>query len=128
MNKARTSAATGSALWEIPDAVTRTELRPGHAAGRVVGPVAVEADHAPFHPPADAEPAGGFQDRIVDRMARAVRDARDTIAEPARDRLGGAAPWPECRFPDAVDAEDFQVGSPELGFLVAELGVDLDQH
>ena len=68
------------------------ELRLGGAAGRVVGPVAVEPDHAPFHPPADTEPAGGLQDRVVDRVARAVRGVRDAVAEPARDRLRCAAP------------------------------------
>ena len=30
---------------------------PRHPAGRVIGPVAIEADHAPLDPPADAEPA-----------------------------------------------------------------------
>src|SRR4051794_28001482 len=95
-----------------------SKLGPRHAAGGIIGPVAVEPDHAPFHPPADAKPAGGFQDRVMDRVACPVRDARDAAAEAARDRLGCAAPRPECRFPDPVDAENFQIGSPEFSFLV----------
>src|SRR5437763_17195209 len=88
-----------SALWKKRDTSTRTGLWPRHPTGRIVGPVAVEPDHTPLHPPPDAEPAGGFQDGIVDRVVRAVRGVRDAIAEPARDRLGRAAPRPERHLP-----------------------------
>src|SRR5204862_6252079 len=100
-------------------------LRPRHPAGRVVGPVAVETDHTPLDAPAHAEPAGVFQDRIVDGTARAVRHARDPMAEAARDGLRRASPRPECDLPDTIDAHELKIRTPELGFLVRALGVDL---
>ena len=69
------------ALWK-PWAVI---LRPRHPAGRVIGPVAVEPDHAPFHAPADAEPARSLEDRIVDRRARLPSETRAT---PLQNRRG----------------------------------------
>src|SRR5437764_7831414 len=94
--------------------------RPRHAAGWIVGPVAVEADQAPLHAPADAEPAGSFQDRIMDRVAGAVGDVRHRVAEAARNGLRRAAPRPECDFPNTIDADDVEVRGPVLRFLVAE--------
>src|SRR5688500_7832849 len=119
MNTAWTSRA-GAAPGRLP--------RPRHAAGRIVGPVAVESDDAPLPPPADSEAAGVLEDGVVAGMASAVADAGDAVAEPARDRLRGALPWPESNFSDPLDAEDFKIRVPVRTFLVAELGMDLNEH
>src|SRR5438128_957914 len=117
-NIARTFAAKActstAALPPVDSPESRQTLRPRHAAGGIVGPVAVEPDHAPLHAPANAEPAGIFANRIVDGMGRAIRDPRDPAAEAARDRLRRALPGAERGLADAIDADDFQVGIPEL--------------
>src|SRR5262245_49461296 len=97
-----------------------------HQAARVIGPVAVEADHTPFDPPGHPEPTTGLADRIMERPLAPVRDERNAIAEPARDRLRG--PGAECRLANALDAENLEVGLPVLAFLVGEPGAELVQH
>src|ERR1044072_9682088 len=103
-------------------------LWPRHAAGGIVGPVAVEPDHAPFDTPAHPEPAGVLRDRVMDRVLGAIGSVGDAVAEAARDRLRGAGPGPEGDLADTVDSQDLQVRGPELAFLVRELGMNLDQH
>ena len=55
----------------------------------------------------------------MDRVARAVGGVGDAVAEAAWDALRRASPGPERNLADTLDAEDFQVGTPELAFLVA---------
>src|SRR5262245_18514288 len=64
-------------------------LWPGHPAGGVIGPVAVEPDDAPLDAPARADHAGVLGDRIVDGVLAAVRDLDDAAAEAARNGVGG---------------------------------------
>jgi hypothetical protein len=45
---------------------------PRHLALRIIGPVAVEADHAPFHAVTCPQHAGVLNDRIVDQVLFAI--------------------------------------------------------
>src|SRR5581483_12056859 len=91
-------------------------LRPRHPAGGIIGPVAVEADHAPLDAPADAEPAAGLVDRIADLMARAVGDVRDAAAEPSRERLCG--PRPPGHLANPLDPDDLEIRIPVHALLL----------
>src|SRR5262249_33922913 len=100
----------------------------GHAAARVVGPVAVEADHAPFHAPARPDPAGILADPVVDRAGARVGDEGDAAAIAAGNGIRRPAPGPVGRLADAVDLHDVQGRLPEGALLLGEPGHDLVQH
>src|SRR3954468_14203048 len=111
----------------VGNALPTEPLGPRHTAGRVVGPVAVEPDDTPFDAPANAQPAGVFQDRIMDDMPSAVGDLRDAMTESAGNRLRCAPPGPERNLTHPFDADNLQVRRPVLGFLVGEFGTDLTE-
>src|SRR5262245_13752875 len=73
-------------------AATNIRLRPGHLAGRIIGPVAIEPDDAPLDAPARADHAGVLGDRIVDSVLAAVGDLDDPAAEAAWNGVGGPGP------------------------------------
>src|SRR4029078_1128897 len=85
-------------------------LRAGGLAGGIVGPVAVEADHAPVDAPPGAAGAGVVADRVVDPPPRAVAHHRVPGAEAARNR--GVVPRPPGSLADALDAVCLQAGTP----------------
>src|SRR3954464_12549958 len=97
-----------------------------HLAGRIVGPVAVEADHAPFDTPIGTDHAGVLGDGVVDGVLAAVRDFDDAAAESTRDGLGG--PGAERRLPDLRKSEDGEVAVPVLALLAIEALGDLFQR
>ncbi len=82
---------------------------------RVVGPVAVDADHAPLDAPGRADHAAVLDDGIAHRPPMAVGGQRAAAAEPARN--GAVGPWPERDLADLVEVRDLQVGIPEPAFL-----------
>src|SRR4051812_5544122 len=95
----------------------------GHLASRVVGPIAVEADHAPFDPEARADEAAVLDDREVHLPPGAVRDERVGAAEPARN--GARHPRPERDLAHVLKINDLEIGVPEPALLGAEGGSDL---
>src|SRR5262249_27239617 len=86
-------------------------LRQGPRARRAIGPVAIEAGHAPFEAPAGADRARILDDRVMDGVLAPVRDFDNAAAEAARHRIGG--PGPERGFPDLLEGDDPQVAAPE---------------
>ena len=62
-------------------------LGAGHLAGRVVGPIPIGADDAPFDPPAGPDHSGVLADRIMHGAAVTIGGQRDRTAEPPRDGL-----------------------------------------
>src|SRR3954469_12681042 len=98
----------------------------GGAAGRVVGPVAVEPDHAPFDALAVAGEAAILDDREMHLAQLAVREHGFTGAIAARDVVGG--PGPERGLVNGGEAGDLQRGIPERAFLLPELRGDRRQR
>ena len=94
----------------------------GGLAGRVVGPVAVDADDAPVHAPVRADHAAVLDDRVADRAPLAVGNQRAAGAEAARDRAVG--PGAECDLPDLVETLDPQIRVPEPAFLGRKVSLD----
>src|SRR5262249_22023989 len=94
------------------------------AAG-VVGPAAVEPDHAPFHAPGHAEPARILADRIMDRVLQSVRHQRDCAAEPTRDRV--RSPGAEPGLAHLLEAHNGEARLPEAGLLLGEARANLGQ-
>src|SRR2546430_1656914 len=86
----------------------RSGLR--HLAGRVVGPVAIEPDHAPFDAPLGADHAGVLGNRIMDGVLAAVRDLDHAAAETARDGVGG--PGAERGLANLLETDDLEVDVP----------------
>src|ERR1041385_6585800 len=97
-------------------------LGTGGLAVRVIGPIAIEPDHAPLHAPVGADHAAVLGDRIADGAPYAVGDQSAAGAEAARDRAVG--PGPERHLLDLVDAFNPQVGVPEPAFLGGEAVLD----
>src|SRR5262249_33001827 len=68
----------GNEKSPAPASASRTTrvvgLRLRHLAGGVVGPVAIDADHAPFNAPDRADRAAVLDDGIVHRPPAAIRD------------------------------------------------------
>src|SRR5262245_66021897 len=82
-----------------------------HAAGRVVRPVAVEADDAPFHAPARSDHAEILADPVMDRAGAGIRHHGDATAIAAGNGILGPAPRAKGGFADAVDrSEERRVG------------------
>ena len=63
-------------LSESPGGKSAAGSGPRHLAGRVVGPVAVEPDHAPFDAPGRADHAGVLADGVVHHRACGRRRCR----------------------------------------------------
>src|SRR5262249_59845366 len=63
-------------------------LGPRHLAVRAIGHVAVEADDAPFNPPAKSDHAGILGNGIMDDALAAVGNLHNTAAEAAGDGIG----------------------------------------
>src|SRR5262245_48905874 len=95
---------------------------PRGVARRVMGPIAVDADHAPVHAPACADHAGVLDDRVTHGPPLAVRDEGAAGAEAARDRTVG--PRAERDLADLVEAFDPQRRVPEPAFLGREAVLD----
>src|SRR5215472_8671935 len=95
---------------------TQPSSRPRRPAGRVVGPVAVEPDHAPLDPPVGADHAGVLLDRIVDRVPAAVGDLDAAAAEAPRDAL--RRPGAERGLADILETDDGEIAGPEGAFLL----------
>src|SRR5215831_18454813 len=91
------------------------DSRAGHLTARVVSPIAVEPDHAPFHTPGHPDHAGIFADRVTDLVPAAVADQGHRGAEAPRD--GSSRPGPERDLAHPLEVEDLQVGVPETALL-----------
>src|SRR5215216_4491714 len=89
----------------------RSGSGPRYLARRVIGPVAVNADHTPFHAPGRADHGGVLDDRIVHLAPASVGDQRPSGAEPARN--GAVRPRPGYHLTHAVELDDAQIGIPE---------------
>src|SRR4030088_128969 len=99
---------------------------PRHLAGRIVGPVAVEADHAPLDTPIGTDHAGVLGDGVVDGVLAAVGDFDDAAAESTWDGLCG--PRTKCRFADLREIDDSEVAVPVPALLAIEALGDLFQR
>src|SRR5256885_15426322 len=100
-----------------------------HAAPRIVGPVPIEAHHAPLHAPTDPDPPGVLTDPVVDGAGTGVRHQRRAAAVAARDGVRCASrPRPEGGLVNAVESDDLQAGLPELALLLGEPHRDLAEH
>src|SRR6516162_3989513 len=80
--------------------------RPRHFAGWIVGPIAIEAFHAPFDAPAFADYAEVFADRIMHGVLEAVGHEGKRAAVPARD--GMRRPRPKCGLANLLESDDDQ--------------------
>src|ERR1700757_1424653 len=107
-------------MQDPPSVVRR---RHGHLAGRRIGPVTVEAFHAPFYAPALADDAEVFADRIMDRMLEAVGDESKRAAETARYRM--RRPRPERGLPHFFESDDQELRIPVAVFLLMKSEGDL---
>src|SRR6476469_5601130 len=83
----------------------------GCLAGGVIGPIAVEADHTPFNPLAEAGEAAVLDDGVSQGMERAVVQLHRAAAIAARDVVG--LPGPEGDLMDIGIGHDLQPGIPE---------------
>src|SRR6476659_10911181 len=87
---------------------------PRHLAGRVEGPVAVEAVDAELDAPGHADHAEVLAHRVVDAALDAVRQRGRRGAEPARDVV--ETPRPPADAADVLVFDDLEVRVPELRF------------
>src|SRR5450756_962665 len=108
------------------DGFDRPALGLRHLAGRVIGPVAVEADHAPFDAPGHADHAGILADPVIHPVLAPVTDRGHRRAEPARN--GSLRPGPVGGFAHPLEVENLQVGVPELALLLGETCADLAER
>src|SRR6185312_9292153 len=95
---------------------------PGHLAGGVIGPIAVETGHAPFDAPGSADHAGILADRVVHLVLAAVADIGRCGAEPARNCV--RRPRAERDLAHALEPDDLQVRVPVLAFLLGKAPTD----
>src|SRR5438045_6316642 len=77
-----------------------------HPAGRIVGPVAIEPDHAKFDAIADTCIAAVLDEGEIDGAHLAVTDLRLRRAEAARDVAG--LPGAYCQFANICEIDDLQ--------------------
>src|SRR6201996_9068666 len=94
----------------------------GGAAGRVIGPVAVEPGGAPFDALADTGKAAILDDRILHHARLAVADQSLGGTVAARDIVG--LPGAERDLVNGIEAGDLQRRIPEGAFLFLELRGD----
>src|SRR4051794_36797956 len=106
---------------------TRESRRSGlrRLAGWIVGPVAVEPDHAELDAVAEAREAAILDDGIIHRARFAVADQRGRRAIAPRDVVG--LPGPEGELVHPVVAGDLQRRVPERALLVGKARGDLAQ-
>src|SRR5580658_6580271 len=97
-------------------------LRLRETAGRLVGPFAVEPDHAELDAIADAEHPGVLGDRVIHRAPHAVGDEHRGAAGPPRN--GAGRPGLPRHLLDFFKSDDLEVGVPELSLLGAEAALD----
>src|SRR5687768_7102662 len=97
-------------------------LRPRHLASRVIGPVAVDADHAPFDARNGADLTAVLHDRIVHCAPPPVGNQYASSAEAPRNRAVG--PGPERHLAHTIKVGDPESGIPELAFLFTEARLD----
>src|SRR5580704_3636548 len=98
-------------------------LRSRHLAARVIGPIAIKADHTPFDAPGHADHAGVLADPVVHRVLFAIVDQGYCLAEPARDGASGPGLGDDFVYP--LEIKDSQVRVPELAFLLRKARGDL---
>src|SRR5262245_17533494 len=96
-----------------------------HLACRIIRPVAVETDNAPFDAPGHADHAGVLTDGVIHRMTTHITNSSDNYEVAAQYRF--RSPWEVCDFPHAVEADDLQVGIPEPTLLLGKAGLDPTQ-
>src|SRR5262249_48012653 len=96
--------------------------RGGCLAGRVVGPIAVEPDHAPLDALAEAGKAAVLDDGIVQCVDGFVIELHAAGAIASRDIVG--LPGPEGDLVDIAVARNPQLGIPEVAFFFLELRGD----
>src|SRR4051812_4567135 len=89
-------------------------LRLRHPAGRIVSPVAVQADDTPLHAEGSSDHSGILGDRVIDWARFSVVDESGGGAEPAWDRV--FRPWPPSRFTHPVKSQDAERRIPKLIF------------
>src|SRR5579871_3904395 len=97
----------------MPRGARRTfgvKLRSRGLAEGVVGPVAVQPDHAPFDALAEAGKAAVLDDRIVDAMHLAVTQHHAAGAVAARDVVG--LPGPEGDLVNIAIGFDLELRIP----------------
>src|SRR5258708_3194673 len=99
---------------------------PGGLAARIVGPVAIEPGHAPFHALAEAGKAAVLDDRVVHGVLRAIVQQHVGAAEAARNVVG--LPGPERGFMDLAIGGDLHGRISELPFFSLALGAEGPQH
>src|SRR6266852_737369 len=99
----------------LPIYVGGQGLRPCRPAIRVISPVAVETDHAPFDAVAGADHAAVLDDRIVDLMPLAVghQDGGGAVASWDRTR----APRLPCDLLDSFESHYCEGRIPEPALL-----------
>src|SRR5262252_119723 len=97
--------------------------RPGSAASRIIGPIAVESDDAPFDAIACADHAAVLDDGAIDLMSLTVgnQDGSDAVAP--RDRARG--PRLPSDLLDCFESDDCEGRIPEPALLRAESRHDL---
>src|SRR3954465_9999521 len=91
---------------------------PRHLAGRVEGPVAVEAVDAELDAPGHADHAEVLAHRVVDAALHAVRQGGRGGGEPAGDVVEPRGPPADAA--DVLVFDDLKARVPELRFLLGE--------
>src|SRR5215475_9177859 len=86
--------------------VRRAGSGAGGPAARIVGPVAVEADNAPFHALLEAGEAAILDDRIVHGVHARIAQLDAAAAVASRNVVG--LPGPEGDFVDVAVTRDGQ--------------------
>src|SRR5258707_2877132 len=99
---------------------------PGGPAAGIIGPVAVEAGHAPFDALAEAGKAAVFDDRVMHGAHLAVVQHHLGATIAARDVVG--LPGPERGFMDLAIGGGLQRGGPERALLLLRLAGDSDKR
>src|SRR5450631_137803 len=99
---------------------------PGGPAARIIGPVAIEAGHAPFDALAEGGKAAVLDDRIMHGAPLAVADHDIGAAIAARNIV--RLPGPERGFMDLAIGGDLQRGIPEFALLLLKLRGDGPQR
>ena len=75
-----------------------------HFAGRIIRPVAIEADYTPFYTPPGADKSGVFPDPVIDPVATTIRYPYEPGTITSWDRL--RYPRIEGRLTDVFEPND----------------------